>query len=86
MERRLGTSALGVLAVLSSVYFAIYTYFGVLPLAGKLLAPSAVWISIASVLTWTIWSMNGKEALLPRESDGKPVPKLRIPLSNLMQS
>lgn len=52
VERRLGTSAAGVLVVLLSVLYATHTFFGVLPLAGILLAPSAVWLSIASVLTW----------------------------------
>ena len=49
------------------------------PLAGKLLAPSAVWISIASVLTWTIWSINEpREPLLPKQ-DGSSAP-LQVPL------
>ena len=33
-------------------------FYAVAPLAGAILAPSAVWISIASVLTWTIWKIN----------------------------
>ena len=82
VERRLGTSACGVLAVLASVYYAVYTYFEVAPLAGKLLAPSAVWISIASVLTWTIWKINEpREPLLPK-IDGSSAP-LRLPLSSV---
>lgn len=81
VERRLGTSAVGVLVVLASVYAAVAKYFLTVPLAGKLLAPSAVWISIASVLTWSIWSINEpREPLLPQSGDGKAVP-LRLPLS-----
>ena len=51
-----------------------------LPLAGLLLAPSACWLTIATVLTWTIWSINGKDPLLPKVGDGKGAP-LRLPLS-----
>ena len=81
VERRLGTSAVGVLAVLASVYLAVFKYYAVRPLAGLLLAPSACWISIASVLTWTIWAINEpREPLLPRKGDGKGAP-LRLPLS-----
>ena len=71
MEQRRGVSAVGVLAVLASVYAAVGCYFATRPLAGLLLAPSAVWISIASVLTWTIWKINPPlEPLLPQAGDG----------------
>jgi tryptophan-rich sensory protein len=81
VERRLGTSAVGVLVVLASVYAAVATYYMTIPLAGLLLAPSACWISIASVLTWTIWKINTpNEPLLPQVGDGKSAP-LRLPLS-----
>ena len=73
-----------VLAVLASVYAAVATYYAVLPTAGLLLAPSALWISIASVLTWTIWDMNDREPLLPRQGDGKSAP-LRLPLSSIFE-
>ena len=84
VEQRLGTSALGVLAVLASVYAAVGVYFKTVPLAGLLLAPSAGWISIATVLTWTIWNMNGREPLLPKEGDEKAA-RLRMPLSDLFE-
>jgi benzodiazapine receptor len=85
VERRLGTSAVGVLAVLASVYAAVTVYYAVLPTAGLLLAPSALWISIATVLTWTIWSMNTpRQPLLPQEGEGKNAP-LRLPLSTLFE-
>jgi len=78
-ERRLGVSAVGVIAVLASIYKAVYTFYTVTPLAGFILAPSAVWISIASVLTWTIWSINTpRQPLLPRQ-DGK-ASTLQVPL------
>ena len=73
-------SAVGVLAVWSSVVAAVKAYYDVTPIAGYLLAPSAVWISIASVLTWTIWSINPPlEPLLPKVGDGKAC-ELTLPL------
>ena len=79
VEKRLGVSSVGVLFVLSSVYKAVLTFYAAAPLAGLLLAPSAVWISIASVLTWTIWSINTpRQPLLPRQ-DGK-ASALQVPL------
>lgn len=48
--------------------------------AGLVLAPSAVWISIASVLTWSIWSINEpRQPILPRKGDDQNVP-LEMPL------
>ena len=85
IERRLGTSALFVLAVAGSVYAAVATYLKTVPLAGYLLAPSAVWISIATVLTWTIWSINEpREPLLPRKGEGKNA-QFRLPLSDIFE-
>jgi tryptophan-rich sensory protein len=126
VERRLGTSALGVLAVWGSVIAAVVfayratpvrcaplegtvaldapiaAYLAPLPAvppffvpiphrssylsslsfswlprsppqaAGLVLAPSALWISIATVLTWSIWAINTpRQPLLPRQGDGK---------------
>ena len=84
VERRKGTSALGVLAVLASVYAVVAKYYSVVPAAGLVLAPSALWISIASVLTWTIWDMNEREPLLPLVGDGKSC-ALRLPLSSVFE-
>lgn len=85
VERRLGTSALGVFSVLASVYAAVGVYYRAVPLAGLLLAPSAVWISIASVLTWSIWSINTpRQPLFPRQGDGK-ASGLRLPLSQVFE-
>lgn len=40
--------------------------------AGLVLAPSALWISIATVLTWSIWAINTpRQPLFPRRGDGK---------------
>ena len=71
--------------MLASVYYAVYTFFLVKPLAGALLAPSAVWITIASVLTWTIWKINTpREPLLPKQ-DGSSAP-LQLPLSSVFEA
>ena len=87
VEKRLGTSAVGVIAVLASVYTAVAVYAKTLPLAGALLAPSALWISIASVLTWTIWNMNTpKQSLLPQKGDTWVKVDLRVPLSSPMEN
>lgn len=54
--------------VLASVYHAIFRYSQVSATAGKVLAPSGVWLSVATVLIWTIWDMNGREPFLPRKA------------------
>lgn len=70
VEKRKGTAAAVVLLVLGSAFNAIYQYYQVLPKAGYVLAPSGLWLSIATVLVWTIWRINpdasGKvEPMLP---------------------
>ena len=55
-----------------SVVAAVAAYHASCPAAGYLLAPSAGWLSVASVLTWTIWKINPPlEPLLPVVDDGK---------------
>lgn len=68
-EKRYGTSSIGVLFVLASVLRAVKMYCNVLPKAGKLLAVSAGWITIASLLTFDIWRLNGKERFLPQTNE-----------------
>lgn len=58
VEGRLGTAFGGVLLVLASVIYAVKAYFDVSQLAGYVLAPSAVWLSIASCLVYSIWQLN----------------------------
>jgi len=80
VEQRKGVSAVGVIMVWASVVAVVKAYYDVQPIAGLVLAPSACWISIASVLTWTIWKMNPPlEPLLPQRGDGK-VSDLVLPL------
>lgn len=71
VERRYGTSVLGVACVWISAAFAAYSYGQVDPLAGKLLSVPLVWLTIASSLIVRTWQLNPsassgeKESLLP---------------------
>merc|ERR1712046_261111 len=65
VERRLGTAVSGVTFVWASVVIADFFYFQTSKLAGWILAPSRVWLSIAWFLVFTIWKLNGKESLYP---------------------
>lgn len=72
MEKRLGVSAIGCVVVWMSVWNAIIRYYKVMPLAGKLLAPSGIWISIATILSYSIWRINTPiQPLWPVKGDGK---------------
>ncbi|KAJ1439663.1 TspO/MBR family-domain-containing protein [Ochromonadaceae sp. CCMP2298] len=83
VDNRLGTSAMGILSVLSSVYYTTYQYYKTLPTAGYVLAPSCVWITIASALVWTIYRINydafSQPSLFPSKEEGPPS-KWRVPL------
>jgi len=72
IEKRLGVSAAGCLLVWASVWNAIVRYHRVLPSAGQILAPSGLWISVATVLTFGIWRINEPvQPLWPVADDGK---------------
>lgn len=63
-----GTSVAGVAFVWTSAASVVALYYQALPLAGKILAPSVVWLSIASCLIFSIWQLNGggkTDPLLP---------------------
>ena len=77
IERRLGVSAAGCVLVWASVVGVVLQYSRVSKAAGLILAPSAVWISIACVLTATIWRMNPPIQPLYPARDGKGAP-LRV--------
>ena len=74
IERRLGVSAAGCVLVWASVVTAVAQYARVSATAGLVLAPSAVWISVACVLTATIWRMNPPIQPLYPAHDGKGAP------------
>lgn len=83
VEQRLGTSFLGVWFVWGSVIATIYQYFQVLPLAGYILLPSGIWLSIAVALVYSIWRLNfenfNSPTLLPTVDEG-PVSTWQIPI------
>ena len=62
---RLGVAVPGVMCVAISVYNVVYQYAQVDTLAGALIAPSAVWISIATFLVYSIWGLNGRDPMYP---------------------
>jgi len=68
VERRMGTAVIGVGFVWMSVVSAVYLYWTTSPLAGLVLAPSAVWLTVASVLVYSIWDLNGREPMLPMKA------------------
>ncbi len=74
VENRLGTAALGVNFVFASVWYTIYRYHKCVPLAGYILAPSGVWLSVATVLIYTIWKLNyegfNHPSYLPTKGEG----------------
>jgi benzodiazapine receptor len=66
VEGRLGAAVpVVILGPLLSVIAVTFFYWQTVPKAGILLAPSAIWISIASVLVYSIWQLNGAEPLYP---------------------
>lgn len=83
VEGRLGTAFLGVLFVLASVLFTTQSYFSVLPVAGYFMAPTCLWLSIATALIFSIWRLNydrfNGPSLLPSKEEGPPS-KWKVPL------
>ena len=71
VERRLGVSAVGCFAVWGSVFRAVKAFgASAAPKAAYVLAPSLALISIACVLTASIWNLNGRPPVYPAEGDG----------------
>lgn len=75
VEKRLGTAVLGVAFVWASAVYATYLYYKTLPLAGKVLAPSCLWLTVASLLIYSIWRMNSiylneRSTLFPSKQEG----------------
>ena len=77
VERRYGTSVLGILGVWISAACAAWQFSRVVPLAGKLLSLKLVWLTIASSLIVRTWQLNPdpskgeKSPLLPTKGDGR---------------
>ena len=66
VERRLGAAVPVVIfgPWLSSLIVTIF-YWQVNPIAGMILAPSFLWLTVAAILVFRIWQLNGKEPLYP---------------------
>mmetsp|Transcript_25712 Transcript_25712/g.69781 ORF Transcript_25712/g.69781 Transcript_25712/m.69781 type:complete len:277 (+) Transcript_25712:95-925(+) len=58
VEKRMGVAVPGVLCCWASAVAAFVAYYQADQTAGQLLAPSAVWIGIASALIYSIWDLN----------------------------
>eukprot|EP00913_Durusdinium_trenchii_P014194 g13320.t2 len=74
VERRLG-----VLCVWASALFASYAYYQVVPLAGELLLPTCLWLTVAAALvtdTWRVNNSSGLEPLFPYRSPNATPPSL----------
>lgn len=66
VEGRLGASIPMVVAgPLLSVAIVTISYYQVLPLAGWIILPSWIWLTVATVLCIRIWQLNGREPLYP---------------------
>jgi len=71
VERRAGVAVPGVLCCLASCVAAVAAYYNTDTTAGLVLAPSAVWISIASLLIYSIWDLNGRDPLYPTKGESE---------------
>lgn len=66
VEGRLGAAVpMVIVGPWLSVAVVTLSYAHVLPLAGWVIAPSWVWLTIATVLCIDIWRLNGREPLYP---------------------
>lgn len=66
VEGRLGAAVpMVILGPLLSVMGLTTSYFTVLPLAGWVIFPSLVWLTVATALCLSLWRLNGQEPLYP---------------------
>ncbi len=66
VERRLGAAVtVVILGPWLSALIVTLLYWQINPLAGIILAPSCIWLTVAVVLVLSIWQSNGKEPLYP---------------------
>jgi len=66
VEKRLGVAVIGVVSVWISIVATVYGFYMLDATAGLVLLPSAIWISVATVLVTAIWDINGRQSLIPR--------------------
>ena len=73
VEGRLGLAVpVVILGPLASAIAVVVSYWQVVPLAGQLLVPMVIWLSVASALVISIWQLNGCEPWYPMELDKSP--------------
>ncbi len=66
VEGRLGAAVpMVILGPLFSVIAVTVSYYQTLPLAGWIIFPSLVWLTVATALCISLWRLNGKEPLYP---------------------
>ncbi|MDY6898567.1 MAG: TspO/MBR family protein [Cyanobacteriota bacterium] len=66
VERRFGAAVpVVILGPWLSALIVTAIYWKVNPIAGIILAPSCIWLTIAAALVFRIWQLNGKEPLYP---------------------
>lgn len=66
VERRLGAAVpVVILGPWLSALIVTVIYWQINPIAGVVLAPSCVWLTVAAALVFRIWQLNGMEPLYP---------------------
>lgn len=66
VEGRLGAAVpMVIVGPLLSVIVLTASYFQVLPLAGWVIFPSLVWLTVATALCISLWRLNGQEPMYP---------------------
>lgn len=85
VENRLGTAFAGVWFVWLSAAFTVFSYYKFNKLAGLILSPLVIWLTIASILVGSIWKVNfekfNKPSLFPSKEEG-PASTWRFPLTS----
>ncbi|ESA34740.1 and mbr-like protein [Leptolyngbya sp. Heron Island J] len=70
VEGRLGLAVpVVIFGPLTSAVAVVVSYWQVFPLAGQLLVPMVIWLSVASALVISIWQLNGREPWYPMVLD-----------------
>jgi tryptophan-rich sensory protein len=73
VEGRLGAAVpMVMMGPLLSVIVLTISYFQVLPLAGWVILPSLVWLTVATALCISLWRLNGQEPLYPVVATPRP--------------
>ena len=66
VQRRLGAAVpVVIFGPWLSALIVTILYWQINPIAGMILAPSCVWLTVAVVLVFRIWQLNGREPLYP---------------------